>query len=169
MEFRMFLCLGCPWNLRLEKSSQVTLNPFLHCSPGAKISHAQKNLTVNFHLIEKKKKREKTPTTPCLDCCSSTVNPCLAKQEQEVPVGKPECPSSTAGNGIFHEGSWECLLCSSAQSGFFSLNNKISGVGTARSEAERRVLHPQCARGSWDSVTAVPSALGDRDGVGGVM
>lgn len=61
MEFRMFLCLGCPWNLRLEKSSQVTLNPFLHCSPGAKISHAQKNLTVNFHLIEKKKKKGKDP------------------------------------------------------------------------------------------------------------
>lgn len=57
-------------------------------------------------------------------------------------------------------------MCSSAQSGFLSLNNKTSGVRTGRSEAERGVLLPQCARGSWD---AAPSVLGDRDVMDSVM
>lgn len=57
-------------------------------------------------------------------------------------------------------------MCSSAQSGFLSLDNKTSGVRTSRRKAERGVLHPQCARGSWDSALC---ALGDRDVVGGVI
>lgn len=49
---------------------------------------------------------------------------------------------------------------------FLSLNNKTSGVRTARTEAEMGVLHPQCVTGPWDSV---PCALGHRDAVGSVM
>lgn len=82
----------------MEKNSKITLNPFLHRSPGAEISHAQKSL---WEFPLNGIKWEKTRSTPCLDNFFSMVNPCLAKQEQEVPVGKAERPSSTTGNKDF--------------------------------------------------------------------